>query len=277
MSSPAQPYPWSDVAYHWRHWGPPLRPCAEDIGVMQEAVRHWGPSAGEGGPRALLLGVTPEIADMDWPAGTSLLAFDKSEAMVRVVWPGDVPGRRQAKVGNWLSMNLEPASRDVIIGDGCFALMRYPDGLRDFLSLLRPVARPGGLLIMRLFTRPARGESPNDVFAALAEGSIGSFHVLKWRLAMALQTDSRRGVQLADIWQTWHDAAIDATELAARTGWSLDSIHTIAHYQGKEAFLTFPTLAEFQTVLAEQFAALSLHIPSYELGERCPIVVYQAL
>ena len=26
---------WDDIAYHWDDWGPPLRPCEEDLRITQ--------------------------------------------------------------------------------------------------------------------------------------------------------------------------------------------------------------------------------------------------
>jgi hypothetical protein len=128
------------------------------------------------------------------------------------------------------------------------------------------------VLVLRLFVQAETRESPGEVFRALEVGAIGSFHAFKWRLAMALQSDSRRGVGLDEVWRAWHDAGIDPLKVAARTGWSPGSIGTIDHYQGKPSRLTFPTWAEYLDLLGDLFEVLEFRRPGYELGERCPLV-----
>ena len=29
---------WDDIAYHWHKWGPPLRPCDEDLRITREVL-----------------------------------------------------------------------------------------------------------------------------------------------------------------------------------------------------------------------------------------------
>lgn len=265
-------YPWQDLANHWHKWGPPLRPCADDIRVLESAVHAWKAANPRSVLQALLCGVTQEIARMNWPEPTELLAVDRSESMVRLIWPGDIPGRRRAVVGDWMNLSLAAQSQGVIIGDGCFALFDHPRGQRAFAGALQRILQPHGLFIMRFFVQAKRREKPAEVFQALDAGAIGNFHIFKWRLAMSLQEDSSRGVKLDDVWGVWNAAGIDPVHLAARTGWPEETIRTIDLYCGQQAHLYFSTLAEAQAVLAECFRDLSIHIPYYELGERCPII-----
>src|SRR5262249_49506529 len=196
----------------------------DDIRTM-ETVVHALKAANPGRPlRALLCGVTQEIARMNWPEPTELLAVDRSESMVHVVWPGDVPGRRRAMVGDWMNLSVEPQSQDVVIGDGCFALFDHPRGQRAFAEARQRILQPYGLFIMRFFIQAQGRESSAEVFQALDAGAIGNFHIFKWRLAMSLQEDSHRGVKLADVWDVWNTSGIDPAQLAARTGWPEETI-----------------------------------------------------
>ena len=61
---------WRSLAERWRLQESPGRPCAEDVGFYEEAVARWHQGSRAASPLALLLGVTPEIALMRWPAGT---------------------------------------------------------------------------------------------------------------------------------------------------------------------------------------------------------------
>lgn len=261
---------WNDIAYHWDDWGPPLRPCEEDLCITHRALARWHAENPVKSVRVFLCGVTPEIATTQWPFPIDLVGMDHSESMVRVVWPGDIPGVRRAQVGDWRQSGLPPHSRDVVIGDGGFVFFDYPASQRRLVAALRKLLQPRGLLVYRHYAQSERRESLHDVLAALDAGQIGNFHVFKWRVAMALQADSPSGVKLDDIWRACTQAGVEPARLP-QPGWSARAISTIRFYEGKESRLYFPSLEEFRSLLAESFQDIEVHFPSYELGDRCPI------
>jgi hypothetical protein len=257
---------WNAYAARWALIGEPLRPGASDLAQLERRVTRY---LGDAAPvSALLLGVTPEVATWHWPETLRLLAVDKSEGMVRAVWPGD-NGWRHALVGDWLTFEAaEPF--DLVHGDGVFTLLDYPQGYAQLAGALGRLTRPGGLLDLRLFCRLERGESLDEVLAALASNRIGSFHVFKWRLAMALQGDATRGVRLADIWHAFRERVGTPRELAERTGWAEPVIATIDAYRDRDDRYSYSTEREVIECLAEKFELLETWHPSYELGDRCP-------
>src|ERR1700691_4807012 len=87
---PAPPY-WNHFAAVYRAFGLPLVPTQKDLRFMEGAVEGWAYSHPGENLRALLLGVTPGIAGMQWPEGSLLVAIDRSIGMVRDVWPGNIP------------------------------------------------------------------------------------------------------------------------------------------------------------------------------------------
>ena len=265
---------WNDIAYHWDKWGPPLRPCPEDLQIIGHALAQAWPGAHDGTKRVFLCGVTPEIATMAWPFPIDLTAMDHSESMVRVVWPGDVPGVRRAAVGSWLTPCVEGGSQDVVIGDGGFGFFDFPAGQRGLLAVLRRLIKPGGLFLYRLYAQAPRRESVSEVLAAARANTIGNFHAFKWRVAMALQANGTAGVRVHDVWKTWTEAGIDPASLA-QPGWSDDAVETIRFYRDQPGRLYFPTLAEFRQLLGEFFqdTDIDVRVPQYELGDRCPWVV----
>jgi SAM-dependent methyltransferase len=263
---------WNTVARHWRHLGPPLRPCDEDLRIMADAVARRR-STGEVPAPTLLLGVTPELAAMPWPGGAMLVAVERSEQMVSLVWPGDVPGRRHAVSANWLRLPLPDAAFAVAVGDGSYCNVDYPDGFDALNAGVRRVLMPGGVFVMRFWVRPVQRETPADVWADLDSGAIGSFHVFKFRLAMAMHPDAGPGVRLADVYQAWADARIGPADLARRTGWPIDAINTIELYRDKQAHLSFPTLPQLKATIDPHFQVIEYTVPQYELGDRSPILV----
>ena len=220
-------------------------------------------------PRALVLGVTPEIVGMRWPAGTELLALDRSAGMIEHVWP------RKGLVArsDWLKLALPDASRDVVIGDNPFTRHRYPDGHRAMLASIRRVLAPRGLLVLRYFCRAEADETPGRVFGELREGKIGNFHIFKWRLAMALQASVAQGVALGEVWDEWNAEVRDPEAVVKRLGWKPEVLRTIEVNRGSVDRVTFPTLSEIRQVLGETFDVLQSYVPGYEMGERCPILV----
>ncbi len=267
----AKPDHWNQHARQWSLIGPPLRPAPEDIHLLEAEIQRWQADAAVAAPRALLCGVTPEIAGMHWPQQTWLTAVDHSRPMISGVWPKDsVPGA--AVCGNWLTLPLPDASQHLLAGDGCYSLLVGLARYAAFARELRRVAAPGALLLMRYFIRPDMAEPVARVIDDLRHQRIGNFHVFKWRLAMALHGPLNEGVRLGDIWNAWHQAVPDPGALAAHLGWQLEVVNTINNYRDVDTRYSFPTLTE-ACGLAGDFDMVAMHTPDYELGERCPTLV----
>ncbi len=263
---------WNDVASCWDNYSTPLRPHPEDLQITRAILLQWHAKNPVEKPRIFLCGVTPEIAGMDWPFPIDLIAMDQAASMVQLVWPGDIPGVRKAVVGNWTDSQLPSASQDIIIGDGGFGFFQYPDAQRTLLNELHRLLRPNGLFIYRHYAQaPTPRESVAQVMDAMQAGTIGNFHIFKWRLAMALQSDSTVGVKQDDIWQAISESEIKQARLPL-SGWSADEVATIHFYRGKTSRLYFPTLEEFRDLIADCFEDIQIQYPTYELGDRCPIL-----
>jgi SAM-dependent methyltransferase len=261
---------WDRYARDWHRVGPPLRPCPADVAVYEEAVRECS------APRALLLGVTPEIATMRWPAGTELIAIDGSAGMIQHVWPRKGGAWRAALRGDWLRLPLADGSCHVVIGDNPVHLPPFPGRHRAVLASVRRALAPDGILAMRWFCRPERAESLAQVFADLRAGRIGSFNAFKWRLAMALPYDPAEGLQWNAIWEAWNREVRDPAALLRDLGWPPEMLSTIEVNRGVTARVTFPTLREVEALVRESYEEVRSVVLDYELGERCPIVIARA-
>jgi SAM-dependent methyltransferase len=258
---------WQQQWLWWNRLAAPLRPHQQDIEHMERTLSEL--AAGRS-LRALLLGVTPEIAAMDWPPGTQLVAVDRSEGMIRHVWPASVRPDAKVSLGDWRNLPLTDQSCDVVLGDGCFMQVSHPDDAQALAREIQRVLCPGGTLLMRSFVQSPVTESVVDLFAELERREIGSFHVFKWRLNMALQPSLQRGVRLSDVWDAVIQRHPDPHELARAQGWSEQAVDTIHAYRASGAHYHYPTLEELRAVLAPHFTERSLWYPSYELGARCP-------
>ncbi len=263
MTQPPGRNHWQDMARKWARVRPPLRPNGE----VAEAV--FGALSPKPGP-TLLLGVTPELAVLTTP----LLAVDLNPGMIACAWPGNIPGRLAVQ-GNWLAM---PAARNAfanVIGDGSLNTLPYPDGYARLFEQLLLVLRPGGRFVMRLFATPEEGETLDQVRAATLGGGIASLHAFKWRLAMAAVAESGSpNIPVTRIRDAFHALFPDQPALAAATGWGADEIDTIEVYKDSVVSFSFPRLSELLAVVPAGFgAARSLAVGSYEMAERCPLVV----
>lgn len=260
---------WQGHARQWDLVVSPLRPAPEDLALFQQAVaehRNDGPC------KALLLGVTPEIAGMSWRTEDALLAVDLSPGMIGGVWPGD-SANRSALCADWLALPVPDQSFDLVIGDGSLAALRFPAQWRQMLAELCRVLRRPGRLVVRVFTQAEPGETVDQVLDDLAARRIGNFSTFKWRLAMALQAGSADGVEVSEVHRAFHHAGLSAAGVADAQGWPLAVVHALDVYRDAKAVYTFPSADEVRRMLEERFRVTRCDWPGYELGERCPVMV----
>jgi len=266
---------WRGVAAQWALIGSPLRPCAEDVSILEEMIAAELEVFGAGAKkRAWLLGVTPEIATARWPREVELLAVERVQAMIDGIWPGDTDGRR-AICADWLDVPFPDESFDLAIGDGCLTVVGYRDDLSALLASVHRRLRSGGLLLLRLFCRPDVAETPDAVIAALQSGEIAGFHAFKWRLAMAVQgIVDAPDVAVDEIWRVWNAAQVDTSALAQARGWPPEQVAMMELYRGSPARYNFMRFDDTIRYLQRAgFDLLATRRGSYELAERCPHVL----
>lgn len=259
---------WAGHAPQWDLVASPLRPCAADVVVFERLLREVQARD------VLLLGMTPELARL--PDPVRLVAVDRAAAMIARLWQTPRPGRA-AICADWQALPLRDAAFDAVLGDGALNMLEGKAALAAFAAEVLRVLRPGGTLLLRVFTRPDDPETPEAVLAALRGGRIGSFHAFKWRLAMALHGSLERGVRLADIWHCWNEAVPAPRALLAERGWDERLAGTIDVYRGVQTRYCFPRRGEIKTIFAGRFREVGYEVQRYELAERCPIVALQAL
>jgi SAM-dependent methyltransferase len=246
------------------------------VALFRRIVDNWFDARSEQPLHALLLGVTPEIGGMQWPGPSQVTAADRNLGMILGIWPGPGGQRNGAACADWLELPFRNGQFDTVVGDGCFTLLPYPLGYRGLLDSVHRVLDDGGLFIMRYFVRPETAEATDVVIDDLRAGRIGNFHILKWRLAQSLHGTIEEGVCLADVWNAFDQAINDRAALAARLDWPLEAINTIDAYREVDTRYTFPTLPEIRALSQQHFHEHACHFADYELGDRCPTVVYHA-
>ena len=264
---------WSNHAQQWSRLGSPLRPSARDGEIMWQMIRDSVEKV-PGGCRIVLLGVTPELVGLPWPADAELLAIDKSPEMIATVWDPNARIHSQVQPAWWQAMPLAEGWADTAIGDGSFNALPALEDWTDVFEELARVLKPHGKVVARVYVRPdAREHLPVIVSDTLA-GRIGILHALKWRLAMALVGGADAGVAVADIHKAFERHFPDRAALAQNTGWPQETIATIDAYRGMSTRYTFPTRAEIATACAGIFTLAESQAGDYELGERCPTMAF---
>lgn len=265
---------WSRHAAQWPAIGPPLRPTPDDIATARLAVADWLRGRQQGGAFALVLGVTPELCTLTLDGIGRLIAVDRSAAMIRHTWPGPVRAMDGALCADWRRLPLADASVDVVLGDGALNALPTLDEYQALGRELARVLRPDGRCVLRCFVQPPVRESVDEVIAALERGEVGSFHALKWRVAMALQRDTASGVSVGEVWEVVHRAWHDLDALAARFTWPVQEVRTIDAYRSIDTRYTFPAFDECRASLASWgFTSIRSTIGAYELADRCPTFV----
>ncbi len=246
----------------WAALKPPLRPNAEVVCALRAATEDRD-------ARVLLLGVTPELAVI----GQTMVAVDMSPAMIAAAWPGDTATRCPIG-GNWLAMPLWRREFTAVIGDGSLDFLPMAEYPRLF-EQLEPLLLPGARLAIRFYETPEAGESIAQLRAEVMAGHRSGFHAFKWRLAMAIATESHDpSVPVMLIHEVFEREFGDRTTLSIASGWSLDEIAEIDHYARQDSVFSFPTRHQLLAALPRKlsnprFAASG----SYELSERCPILL----
>ena len=252
---------WHIFHRHWPALKPPLAPTTDVAEAIGSAIRGHG-------ERALLLGVTPLLADL----GDDTTAVDWSPEMIGRVWPGDTPRRRVVEA-DWRAMPVASARFTAAIGDGSVNCLAYPDGYRAVFAELARVLAPRARVAFRAFVTPETCESLAEVRDAALSGAVGAIDALKWRLAMALAARDGPNVARGAIHDAFESVFPDRARLCAATGWDAADLAAVDWYKDKSDTMSFPTRTEIAAVVPATFPHLQFQ-PSghYELAERCPIV-----
>ena len=266
---------WDLLARQFHHQQPPLRPSAEDAAIVSGIIRDRRPEESERCTHILLLGVTPEIATLPLPANSSLLAIEQSQAMIDLVWPGNLLNHREVVRGNWFEIDLKPRLFDFVVGDGFATGLAYPAQYRKIAATISEWLRPGGLLIGRLFVRSEPQETHERIFSDLRARRISRFDTLKWRLGMACQHSVKEGVAVEDIYRSWVALEKDWPTLAEESNWPAPTVDTIKLYSGRKNRYHFPSVEEIKAEFNDSLEFVSATFPKYDFGECCPTLVFR--
>ena len=259
---------WTQQAKRWANIGSPGRPCEADMKIMWNCIAPIFFDRKK--VRVILLGVTPELLNLQWPLGTTIAAFDSSPTMIDKIW--NPPQGLDAHIyqADWRNLPVSNQSAELIIGDGIITAAGSHSAAIDVLSELRRILVPGGKIVLRSFIRPDKFESPEQIVLDALSGGIQNFGSFKWRLAMSLVDRQESSVALCDVYTAFNILLPDRTKLEQESGWSADILDTIDAYSNMPGNFYFPTMGQLEKLLGRYVCIENIKIGSYELAERCP-------
>jgi len=264
---------WSKQSTRWSNVGSPTRPSLEDSAIMTKQARLCLNYIKE--PKICVLGVTPEIIQLDWPNKAKLYAFDSSKDMIKKLWIYNRKIDSQVSMADWNHLPLKKNSMNFILGDGSFTALQ---GIEEHKSVTREIERVlknGGSLIMRCFIRPNKKETINQIKKDVESNKILNFGTLKWRIAMALTDSKTSTVQPSHIYNIFHETFKDLSKLTSYNKWTLDDISTLDSYANMSGFFTFLTESSLKQYMPKNLKFISKKIGNYELAERCPTMLFK--
>lgn len=260
---------WEKQAQKWDYLGPPLKPCQLDLQNTQVWINQLC-STTQSVFKVLLLGVTPELVNLDWPVNTELTAVDINPTMLEIVLPKQAKLKPIGILGDWLNLPFGHKTFDLVIGDGCYSSLAEKNYSRMTKEIKR-ILKDDGVFIMRFFLQAANNDNIDFLLQELKTYQLTNFHTFKLRLAMSLHKKLADGVCLDDVWQCWMQYFAQYVDsIKSELKWDDAVINTIQHYQENFTYYTFPTLSEVLTYLNECFADVVCYVPQHELGMQCP-------
>jgi hypothetical protein len=258
---------WSGHSRQWDLVGAPLTPTPDDgallLHLLESCLRAGKPTA-----RLAVLGVTPQVIQLPWPSCASIHAFDHSSSMIERVWRPNPRVQSTCALAPWQSPPISDGFFDAICGDGSLNCLPTQEEYVAIFAELARVSKADAAMAIRCFTRPDEGETLDAVRHATMSGSVGSFHSLKWRIAMSVAGND--GVVAVQSIYNAFEASFDRNELSNTTGWPLQVINTIDAYRGVATAYTFPTLGQWQKRCQPYWRVDQVLYAQYELADCCP-------
>ena len=263
---------WKKACINLMPGRPPWSPSREDGMFMREfaglALERDADS------RLLVLGVTPEMIQLDWPPAAHMVAVDSSPAMIASTWRPHRSLRSSVVCARWQDMPLPTAAFDAVVGDGSLNALSSLDHYGQVLRQVARVLKPGGVFVLRCFVRPDKIETPEHVLAQARAGAFPTTAAFRMRFAFAV-TGTDGSIALARMRDTFNALAPDRDDLARAAGWPRDHIDRVDVDKDSGVKLTFPTQSQFVALAKPFFELESSMRGTYLLSDQCPTQLFR--
>lgn len=247
----------------------PWCPNEEDRRILAAALDPELARAGEQ-PVLLALGITPELLHMDWAPEVAIIAVDSSPAVI-TTWLDELV-RPQILCAWWQQMPLTDASVDAALGDGSLNSLTSIDDYPLVLTQAARVLRPGGLMALRCFLRPARPETPEQLLRDAEDGRFPTLRSFGFQLALSIAGED--GVlPIRETPRRFAELVADGEDFAEAVGWERTDVPIMNVALNSPVRLTFPTLDRLQRLAAPHFAIEGLLSGHYDQAAHCPTML----
>lgn len=243
---------WAARSLTYGQSGPPLNPNQEIIDGFTSLVPTNG--------NILLLGVTAKIAQ----AYERVTAVDSSEDMILRVWPGNTD-TKQAHYDNWLTVDLPANTFDGIVGDGSVNMLAYPADVRQLFKRTLQWLKPGGVLAVRMFTRPDQPVTRERILQEAANPTM-SFSAFRRLFNMHIADRDESVFPVTRIADLFDDLFPDPSVLPWPDTSSIDP------YRTSESTSWFPTRQEILDIAPA--GSRFVDVGTYDIADTCPILTF---
>lgn len=167
-----QPDVWSGFARNLVATGkhPHFAPSEEILAIVRERLAAFVAERGKA-CLAVILGATPELADIALAAGCRVVRIDSNPAMFEAAAGRQAVADRNGEtiaIGDWLDMQgIRDGEADIVLGDSSLNNVSHEDMPRMLTELAR-ITRPGSMLALRQIVLAERPCPEYDFPAALA-------------------------------------------------------------------------------------------------------------
>lgn len=251
---------------------PPWHPSAEDAGFVRDMTTPE--LASRERPNILVLGMTRQLVQHDWPPGASVTAIDASPSIVASVWQPHPVLPSRAVCAPWQDTPFEDGEFDLVAGDGSLNSLAALDDYPRVLAETARILAPRQCFVMRCFVRPEIIESPDDVLARARDGAFPTTAAFRFRFCLALAAGDG-GVALSDLYAAFSRLVPDRDDLARATGWPRADIDRVDVDAASKVRFTFPTQAQFAEVCAPHFRIERMARGTYTQSEQCPTILFR--
>jgi hypothetical protein len=253
---------WHKHSENWNLLHSPLKPAPSD-------VDHYKSLAGSG--PVMMMGVTPELYD----AFDFIVAFDRDQAMIDRVWPGDTNKKGVVK-SEWMNIELVPGEWQAIVGDCALPMLGDLADMAEFQRRCMAWLQPGGVFVQRLFERPVIPYTRDDLLRIAGAPAEINFHAFKWMMCMVLAEESGYVVKDADRLGLFNTLFPDRDALCAATGWTRKAVDTMDLYIDGTYSIAFCNRIEYFNIIPAGAVDIQFtHQDDYDLAEDCPIMSWK--
>jgi SAM-dependent methyltransferase len=226
--------------------------------------------------RVLVLGVTPEIVQLNWPAGAHLVGIDSSPAMIVSLWQGNAAALSHVACARWQQMPLDDATFDAVVGDGSLNALSSLDDYGKVFGEVSRVLKPEGVLVLRCFVRPPHAETPERVVLKAMEGEFPTTAAFRLRFAFAV-ANADGSIGLAALHDAFNALVPDRDALARITGWPRQDIDRVDTDKDSRVRLTFPTHSQLVSLSEPIFRIEGAARGTYTQADHCPTFLFRPI